>query len=455
MKGAMPDNGPDKIEQLLRQYAKQRRAQGGDFALHPATRELLLGEAKRHHRQRPEATLSAWLLWWPRLAFSLGLSVVLGLIIWQFVRTDPTLQPQSMSMVQNAPQPSPARLAPAAKDGLADKRQALPPTTAPVEALAFKADAPAPAVVSAPAAKAMIETRFSTGGKRLEEARPAAAKAKLAEVQPATPPPAPMATAPIRPQELAKDISRKSVADELEVKFEKTARSPAPTAYSREITGTEAGLPAPALAARAETPTATAARRTAAFLVLEHFALAVSNQTVRVVDADGSVYLGRLVVAAGKPAGVTANLAPKRLRSIQTAMRDQDAVGTRQDGSAQPDAPGASPPGTSATWEFNVTGTNRTTKQRVQLAGTLPSLPLTNTLLSLRATNQVERLGGALPTTTATAPEGLAFQAIGAAGALASPAASASGPAAPVFLRGQVTINGQPARPLHAVQAPR
>ncbi len=85
----MATEDPDKIDELLRRYAKERREQGGDFALHEATRRMLQGEVGRQYgasqaQDGAKHSLGAWLNAW-RGWLALGGSVaavVLG--VWMF-----------------------------------------------------------------------------------------------------------------------------------------------------------------------------------------------------------------------------------------------------------------------------------------------------------------------------------------------------------------------------------
>ena len=82
----MPPEGPNKSEELLQRYATERRAQGGDFALHPATRRLLQGEVARQPGRagRNAAGGSGWLgAWWTRLALGAAAAVVVGVVMVQ------------------------------------------------------------------------------------------------------------------------------------------------------------------------------------------------------------------------------------------------------------------------------------------------------------------------------------------------------------------------------------
>ena len=54
----MPPEGENKSEERLQRYARERRGQGGDFSLHPATRRLLQGEVTRQFGARAKAGAS-------------------------------------------------------------------------------------------------------------------------------------------------------------------------------------------------------------------------------------------------------------------------------------------------------------------------------------------------------------------------------------------------------------
>ena len=81
----MPPEGPKQSEELLQRYAQERREQGGDFALHPATRRLLQSEvARQHGAARASAGASGWLgAWWTRLALGAAAAVVVGVVMVQ------------------------------------------------------------------------------------------------------------------------------------------------------------------------------------------------------------------------------------------------------------------------------------------------------------------------------------------------------------------------------------
>ena len=78
-----PDN---KMDELLKAYAKKRREQASDpLPLHPATRNLLQTEAAKLAPKDSRAA-GSWFDWfrvfWPRVAFALSVFLVLGLAAW-------------------------------------------------------------------------------------------------------------------------------------------------------------------------------------------------------------------------------------------------------------------------------------------------------------------------------------------------------------------------------------
>ena len=77
----MPSESDNKIEELLKAYAKKRRQEAGTpFDLHPATRNLLQGEIARNYPKPGKEAFSFIQLlvrFWPRLAFAAVLVVAM------------------------------------------------------------------------------------------------------------------------------------------------------------------------------------------------------------------------------------------------------------------------------------------------------------------------------------------------------------------------------------------
>ncbi len=87
----MSEETHNPSEERLRRYAKERREQGGDFALHPATRQMLQGEVARTFGAQGAAAKSrGWLPWlnsWNgRLAIGATAVVVItgAWILWHY-----------------------------------------------------------------------------------------------------------------------------------------------------------------------------------------------------------------------------------------------------------------------------------------------------------------------------------------------------------------------------------
>src|SRR5882672_6320469 len=110
----MPSEPDNKMDDLLKTYAKKRRSEAGaPFEMHLATRKLLRAEAAKLRPNAPErggSWFSAMLALWPRYALALTVFVVLGIGAWTFFRFEE--QPKRMAMLdaeQKAPRPEPAR----------------------------------------------------------------------------------------------------------------------------------------------------------------------------------------------------------------------------------------------------------------------------------------------------------------------------------------------------------
>ena len=110
----MPSEPDNKMDDLLKTYAKKRRDEaGGPFELHPAARKLLQAEAAKLRPKAPErggSWFSALLAFWPRYALATTVLVVLGIGAWTFFRFEE--QPKQMALFdaeENAPRPEPAR----------------------------------------------------------------------------------------------------------------------------------------------------------------------------------------------------------------------------------------------------------------------------------------------------------------------------------------------------------
>ncbi len=112
----MPPEPDNKIEELLRGYARKRRqdADSPPPELHPANRRALQAEAAKLVPRAPRRS-SLWTLLvgsWPRIAISTGVFAILALILWNSVPTrDDVASADSKGSAERA-RPEPAERAP-------------------------------------------------------------------------------------------------------------------------------------------------------------------------------------------------------------------------------------------------------------------------------------------------------------------------------------------------------
>ena len=78
----MPDDPQQKMDDLLRRYAEERR-KAAEVTLHPATRQMLKGEVSRVFGTA--SAKSGWFsrlrAFWPQIAFAGGLCLVFGIAV--------------------------------------------------------------------------------------------------------------------------------------------------------------------------------------------------------------------------------------------------------------------------------------------------------------------------------------------------------------------------------------
>ena len=106
----MPPETPKQIEERLQRYAKERRTQGGDFALHPATRRLLQDEVRRQHGAAAKGRTgwAGWLSWW-RNGLVIGGGVAAGVLFATWMFRDSRPAGQTMQLAKNEAPLNPAR----------------------------------------------------------------------------------------------------------------------------------------------------------------------------------------------------------------------------------------------------------------------------------------------------------------------------------------------------------
>lgn len=333
----MPDEPEHRLEKSLRAWAAQCKKDASaedaappDFALHPVNRRHLHEEVRQQYGQaKPETPatsgFSKLILWWPRWGVSLGIFAVLGLVVWQ------------MNWPRSAPMEF-ARSTGEARDPESPPSRAPAPSSAPKDASSgeISAEPQAPDVMEA---APVLRQRRSY--------RSAPDQTGNLDASAPTPPPAPVqsqALAKAEPGlELKRDPADPTVGETLAL--ERT-----------ENDDTNLRLPRDGIATSS-----------APSEVLSQFEIQRDAQAVRIVDHDGSVYIGNVAVSnawpvAGQFADGTAPApAPEPIHEpAATSVRKQEAPPD-----PAPLAPGAD------SMRFSVTGTNRTTGQRIEFTGQL------------------------------------------------------------------------------------
>jgi hypothetical protein len=317
------------IEQQLHAVAQERRRRsGGPFELHPATRRLLQGEVARQYGAG-KSTPTLWLRWVqlsPRLVWSLGTFLVLGVAAWVTWQSS-----------------QPARLV---QSSAADRSQATNQLAgeASVVATASRLEKPdASAGSASPVAPAPMGS--ATRGVEAD-----ALKSKAAET----------------PALLADATRERAIA----VASPSSLPRPNSGAFKQESTALAAAAPtvASALGGISNSPEAAADSQafpfsnrvaTPATNALATFTVEQNGADLKVVDADGSIYTGRVM-----PAGM--ELAPEG--GPPQPRKDAAVAGARAYGlSVQP--PAQSQIANQNSLNFRVVGTNRSLNQNVVFTG--------------------------------------------------------------------------------------
>ena len=374
----MPPENNRNMEEWLKACADQRRReQGAPFELHPATREMLLAEVGR---TCPVESISAttgnrlWFeRWWPRLAWGSAIFACSVVIMLVLRAPNPPI-PQVGSMDARSDQ----RLA-LAKQETVDRSPAkvederlLPPPAA----------APAKESVSAPSAKdyAMTKPPASMAPMPAPAARSVPRESETMQMRryglaaPAPAPastPAPLNTAPARAMPSGASRREKAAVTlatpstdgarlaAVESKAKKS-NDQGTTNALRQIDNTRLRFSNVDVRSRyrrnfnspAELP------------VLNSFELEQTGSQIRIVDADGSVYEGRIAPAeapkdlAENRRAVSASGVLTQAPAVQPAAAANAGLGQSSDNDAS-----------AASYNFRAVGTNRTLNQRVVFSG--------------------------------------------------------------------------------------
>lgn len=398
------------IEELLRAFARKRRDQaGGQFDLHPATRRMLQGEIARRYPRPGGETAPGWRSWakfWPRLAFAtvtLAVLMVGAFLLFPPAKVaQPTLSYAKHEAATPPATPAPSARIIAARDAkaqaqVADKQFAPPP----------------PPVVAAPKPVAVVRPKTASGQTFARLDSTAAGSISKPADEELSFPAAPLATAPassrtptlaeVAMAEKQPTSAALALKDVPAARHESSERDLQPKAALAQ--GQPDGLSGTGMSTRAmpltqpsklaESKKTTVANRRATSrsaapggtqvqyfalepdtrargvqnlnetqAVLASFQLEQRGQEIRIVDADGSVYTGRVEPARAPALGVKTAAPAASARSGKA--KEPAAVGeNRRSGST------ANGPATAQTLNFTVRGTNATLRQAVVFVGNL------------------------------------------------------------------------------------
>ncbi len=194
----MPENPTNKADETLQRYARERRARGGDFSLHPASRRLLQGEVLRQFggaaRGESRGGIASWFGAWRTVGICCGLVAVLGFGAWLVSRHSSELGTMQDELAK-AELPS-RQLAPRNDERESGKAAALDEVSRSIapDASAMKSavTTPAPAIApitspstSLPEVKLLAEKDFD---QPKSKAAPSRARSNLAPTAPTGPP---------------------------------------------------------------------------------------------------------------------------------------------------------------------------------------------------------------------------------------------------------------------------
>jgi hypothetical protein len=405
----MPDEPHINMEELLKQYAEQRR-EITPPPLHSATRKMLMDEVKRvHGAADAERKAPHWLSrFWPQFAMAAGLCalVVAGLLLPE--RKERIAQVATASKSQETPAPvrqlsesetsqtapghpdlsfsAPPLQGPSGEAGSLSRDKQLADSSEPslkgadstVPAAQNSLAQALPALRSEPASPAVapepqMEKELLKPTDRLETLRLGIKKDEASTESVSTPATVRLATAtnekpqemqvlaaaapaqtssPAAPQELALQKQVRAVAA-----ARSSALNPFMDAYAYQVNATELTNMGAALRTYfvAVTNSAFYTARPAFPPVLGQFQMEQMGEQIRFVDMDGSIYDGVLTPETAAPPAVT---------------RPFRAADSSQRGAARTSNPGAATV-PSTNWAFQATGVNRTLGSEVIFRGEL------------------------------------------------------------------------------------
>ena len=379
----MPAEPDNKMDELLKAYARKRRAEAADLREpHPATRKLLQAEVARLPTPssiRPQSWLPMLRLFWPRLALGVSLFVMLGVAAWLFLRTAEKpghVAKFAKKFTATAPPPPPADLEPRTQEARDGPDRA--PANLAVERMEENELATKPQKNSALAReegesklKRGVGAPTSAGDKKEEQ--PVALVDTLAVAERRDADGVPFDRSAVQPANKPDSAGRANFKVLTTAPEQKGAAATGALNYGHLAANS-------ALARQVATNsrerfvqvppgTARAVQKKSGDLapaILASFDLEQAGEQLRVVDGDGSVYEGQVL---GDGAGVAGQLAA----TVRVAGRSESLPG--KEGHAPEPAQGleqaAAASASLSVRSFRVSGTNRTLQLPVVLEGVL------------------------------------------------------------------------------------
>jgi hypothetical protein len=290
---------PNNIENVLRAFAKKRREQAEfDFEMHSATRTVLHKEIAKQWAPSgpalsPNSSWAGWLAsYWPRLAFGTGMAAVLAVSCYVWV-LNPALdsshaslesQPERFTLLSHAPvdAPLPRHADPnLLEDVPAEPRSA----SSPLPKTADNVSSPRQNLYSVPDAAGPLDTLAEAGKRKIEPA-----------ASPSLQTPPSFSSAPTPEAYGRPSLPAPSAAAELEA-FP-VARGIVQLSHDFGI-GESGALSVPSgLRPESErlsfVQTVSQGSKLAENIVLSSFSIERNGDEIRIIDADGSVYKGKV-----------------------------------------------------------------------------------------------------------------------------------------------------------------
>lgn len=399
------------IEKLLQAFARKRREQaGGQFDLHPATRRILQGAIARRYA-RPDGERApwwrSWARFWPRLAFATATLAVLAVGAFLLIPPAKQLQP-TLNYAKHETAAPPATPAPsvrtiAARDAkaqaqVADKQFAAPPPpavaapnrialvqpkTAPEQTFA-RLDSTAAGNISKPVEQELSFPAAPLATAPASSRTPALAEVAVAEQQPTSAALALKDVPAARYESAERDLQPKAALaqgqpDDLSgtgvsagamslTKTSKLAESKKTTVANRRATDALASAEDAQVqyfARESDTRARGVQNLNEAQAVLASFQLEQRGQEIRIVDADGSVYTGR-VQPAPAPALSLKTTSSTAARARSAKPKESVTVGENRQGGSTTNGPVSA-----QALNFTVRGTNATLRQALEFVGNL------------------------------------------------------------------------------------